>query len=191
MSEEVARAVAATITRIESASKNQVEVDTIWHKIEDLFLKEMDKLPPLSKSNNKGLNRSYRKSQPFWNDDLAGFWFSACQAEKKYSLFKVKTAGDRQIKNHLLQLYREAQKNFDRKFRYYKRQESRKDLDELEHLVESGGKSDEIWKKLSKLNTSPNKRVLEIVREDDSISRDVKEVLTRWHKDISKGGSKK
>ena len=44
-----------------------------------------------------------------------------------------------------------------------------------------------MWSTLEKLNNSPTSRAaLEIVRADKSISRDVKEILERWHADISK-----
>ena len=44
----------------------------------------------------------------------------------------------------------------------------------------------EIWAKLRNLCNPPSTRAaLQIVREDESISSDVKEVLARWHKDIS------
>ena len=45
----------------------------------------------------------------------------------------------------------------------------------------------EMWSKLKKLSNPPSsKAVLEIVREDGTISNDVKEVLKRWHEDIGK-----
>ena len=44
-----------------------------------------------------------------------------------------------------------------------------------------------MWSTLKKLNNPPSsKSALEIVRADKSISRDVLEVLERWHSDISK-----
>ena len=44
-----------------------------------------------------------------------------------------------------------------------------------------------MWAKLKKLSDTPsNRAVLEIVREDGTISNDVKEVLKRWHDDIGK-----
>ena len=43
-----------------------------------------------------------------------------------------------------------------------------------------------MWAKLRNLCNPPSTRAaLQIVREDESISSDVKEVLARWHKDIS------
>ena len=43
-----------------------------------------------------------------------------------------------------------------------------------------------MWAKLRTLCNPPSTRAaLQIVREDESISSDVKEVLARWHKDIS------
>ena len=44
----------------------------------------------------------------------------------------------------------------------------------------------EMWAKLKKLADPMNSKVaMEIVREDGTISQDVKEVLGRWHRDIS------
>ena len=43
-----------------------------------------------------------------------------------------------------------------------------------------------MWSALKKLDDRPSSRAaLEIVREDKTISRDLKEILERWHKDIS------
>ena len=44
-----------------------------------------------------------------------------------------------------------------------------------------------MWSRLNKLSNPPSSRVaLEIVRDDESISLDLKEILERWLKDISK-----
>ena len=44
-----------------------------------------------------------------------------------------------------------------------------------------------MWEKLKKLGDPPSSKVvLEIIREDESISTDIQEILTRWHTDISK-----
>ena len=44
-----------------------------------------------------------------------------------------------------------------------------------------------MWAKLKKLNNPPSSKVvLEIVREDGTISNDIKEILKRWHNDIGR-----
>ena len=44
-----------------------------------------------------------------------------------------------------------------------------------------------MWSSLKKLNNPPSSRAaLEIVRADDTISHDLKEILERWLLDISK-----
>ena len=44
-----------------------------------------------------------------------------------------------------------------------------------------------MWSKLNKLKSPPSSRIaLEIVRSDETISRDLKEILERWLNDISK-----
>ena len=43
-----------------------------------------------------------------------------------------------------------------------------------------------MWDMLSKLSNPPSSKVvLEIIREDETISTDIEEILQRWHKDIS------
>ena len=45
----------------------------------------------------------------------------------------------------------------------------------------------DMWAKLKKLNNPPSSRAaLEIVRSDNTISHDIKEILERWLTDISK-----
>ena len=64
---------------------------------------------------------------------------------------------------------------------WYKKQK----ITELENDVKFD--PTKMWSSLKKLNNPPSSRaVLEIIREDNTISRDVKEVLERWLIDISK-----
>ena len=90
-----------TINRIEVSLKSQADIDKTWHEIRYMFLKEMESLPNIRPPECKNLKKAYRKMQPFWNDDLANLWFSACQAEKNYPNFKVNSAGDLKLKEHL------------------------------------------------------------------------------------------
>ena len=46
---------------------------------------------------------------------------------------------------------------------------------------------EKMWSNLKKLNNPPSSHaVLEIIRNDNTLSRDIKEVLERWFIDISK-----
>lgn len=43
-----------------------------------------------------------------------------------------------------------------------------------------------MWKKIKRLNENKTpKAILEIIREDGTISSDIAEVLLKWHTDIS------
>ena len=84
ISEEVCTMVTETIAKIENCQKNQDELNKLWCEIKQLFLKEMSSLPNISTFNCKKQKRSFRKAQPFWNNELSNLWFSACQAEKVY-----------------------------------------------------------------------------------------------------------
>ena len=183
MSEEIRQMVLGTIAKLENVSENQIEINRLWAEVKNLFLKEMDTLPNIPSSSCKKMKKSFRKSHPFWNNELANLWSAACQAEKKYLNHTVNCRADYLKKNEFRQLFKNAQTHFDKKFRYFKRQFQNKDQNELEKLAFEN--SPNVWAKLKRLNSPPTRPPLEIVREDKTISRDVKEILERWHLDIS------
>ena len=76
-------------------------------------------------------------------------------------------------------------KIFDGKFWYFKRKHKKSEFEDLENLAKTS--PNKMWAKLKKLSNPPStKAALEIVREDGSISTDMKEILNRWHGDISR-----
>ena len=81
-------------------------------------------------------------------------------------------------------IYKDAQTHFDKKFRFYKRKYNNKHQNELYDLASKN--STDIWIKIKKLNSPPTRPPLEIVKEDNTISSDIKEILERWHSDISR-----
>ena len=144
----------------------------------------MEQLPLVQNSNQKKAKKSFRRCQPFWNAELERRWFNVCQTEKNFINIKVKCAWDARQKSHLRMIYKNAQKLFDRKMRYFKRKHQKKDIEELQDLASKDMTG--MWKRLKTLHTRcPSKPPLEIVREDDSISRDEQEILERWFNDIS------
>ena len=74
MSESVRGQIEATIQKLEGLVNTQAELDNIYTEIKDIFMKEMSGLPDLPLSNNSKSNNKFRKSKPFWNDDLALLW---------------------------------------------------------------------------------------------------------------------
>ena len=185
MSEDIFLQVQSTIERIENAINNQAEIDDLWTEIKNLFLFEMAKLPNLPTSNVKNTNKKFRKSQPFWNEELEGYWKEVCNTEKEYLQFKVSNNGQLAWKNQLRLKYKAAQKTFDKKFRYFKRLSKKKDFEDLSNLADSN--PTEMWAKLKRLCDPPSSRAaMEILREDGSVSTDIQEILEKWHQDISK-----
>ena len=185
MTDEVHAQVMQTITKIEEAQSTQLEIDQLWSEIKNLFSQELNKIPCLPTSNNKKQNRLFRKSQPFWNPDLEELWKSTCRMEKNFVTFKVKSNNDLQTKSQLRLDYKNAQKIFDRKFRDTERNFKKQQIIDLENSAKFN--PTDMWSRLNKLSNPPSSRVaLEIVRDDESISRDLKEILERWLKDISK-----
>jgi hypothetical protein len=154
--------------------------------VKTIFIEEMGSLPNLPTSNSKKQNRSFRKSQPIWSDDLASLWRNTCQAEKAYTSFKVQSLADYATKNNLRIKFKNEQQKFDNNFRYFKRQDEKQQFTDLGNSALNKNKTD-MWSTLKKLNNPPSSRAaLEIVRADESISRDIKEILEKWHCDISK-----
>ena len=52
------------------------------------------------------------KSQPFWNEELEGYWKEVCKTEKDYLQFKVSSNAQLAWKNQLRLKYKKAQKTF-------------------------------------------------------------------------------
>ena len=141
-------------------------------------------MPELPSSSFKKQNRKFKKSNKFWNDELENLWLESCKAEKKYLDFKVHSNVDLPVKNNFRLLFKTSQKHFDKKFRYFQRKFKKDEYMELENSAKS--RPADMWKKLNQLNSPPTARAaLEIIREDKTISRDLKEILERWFKDIS------
>ena len=185
MSEEIRLKVFETITRIESSQSTRDEVNNLWSSIKDLFLSELNKLPNIPISTNKKQNKLFRKSQPFWSNDLEALWKTTCQIEKNYLNFKVVTPADRYNKSILRNEFKDARKVFDKTFRQAKRNYKKQSQRELERNAKQN--PTDMWSSLKKLNNPPCSRAaLEIVRADDTISHDLKEILERWLLDISK-----
>ena len=112
-------------------------------------------------------------------------WADVCRTENDYLLYNARKNGNLTFKKELRLIYQQSQKTFDSKFRFFKRKHKKAEFENLEMLAKTS--PNEMWAKLKKLSNPPSARAaLEIVREDKSISTDIKEILKRWHTDISK-----
>jgi hypothetical protein len=112
------------------------------------------------------------------------YGFKSCKSEKEYLRFKVQVNADFPMKNTLRLHFKTAQKNFDKKYRFFKRKNHKKEYCELEEYARTNPAN--MWAALKRLNNPPTARAaLEIIREDKTVSRDMREILERWYKDIS------
>ena len=174
-----------TINKIERSQATHCEINKLWSEIKILFLSELEKLPSIPVSFNKKQKKLFRKSQPFWNSDLETLWKTACQMEKNYVNFKVKSPYDQNIKAHLRMEFKNAQKIFNKSFRKAQRTHKKQSLHELEMSAKQN--PTDMWSRLKKLSNPPSSRAaLEIVRNEGTISYDLKKVLEGWLLDISK-----
>ena len=120
----------------------------------------------------------------FWNQELSDLWAIRCVKEKQYSGFICKSRGDLAQKEIFRKQFQVAQYNFDKRFRFYKRQHRAGKFKDLENFAEKD--PNEMWKLLNSLSEpKSSKVVMEIINKDETISTDIKEILKRWHSDIS------
>ena len=184
MSPEIQEQVLLTISKLENNVSNQGEIDILWSEVKSLFLNELSLLPNLPSSTFKKSMNKFEKCKPFWNPDLSKCWEAFCKAEKEYLNLKAKTPNEKLLKKNLHIEFKAAKHTFESKFRFFKRKHKKQQSYDLEQAAKFN--PTEMWEKLKKLNNPPSSKVvLEIVRDDESISTDIKEILQRWHKDIS------
>ena len=184
MSEEILNLVLNTIRKIENQIESRNEIDSLWDDVKQIFLSEMSLLPDMPTSSDKKQNRRFNKCKSFWNDELEALWLRSCNFERMYLKFKVQSHADLPAKRLLRLQFKDAQHVFDKKYRYYKRKYTKTIYNNLETQAKSN--PSDMWSTLEQLNRKPRMKVaMEIVKDDKSISHDIKEVLTRWFTDIS------
>ena len=188
-SDETMALVNSAIVRIESSLHTQGEVDSIYSDIRSIFASEIDKLPNIPSSKSKHGQKMLRKAAPFWNNDLSELWKARCRSENLYLSFKCdgKNNLQRAGKRTLLSQFKADQKVFDKAFRQEKRQFENNAFKSLADLAEKASNDPaEMWKRLKALSDRKSSAVLlEIIRQDGSISTDKKEVLEKWYSDFS------
>ena len=137
MSDEIRVQVENTILKLENIVQNQDQLDQLWAEVKSLLLKELDSLPDIPKSNSKNQNKTFKKSQPFWNDNLATAWAHVCKTETDYLSFKARQNVNLAQKHFLRNVYQNALKTFDSKFRYFKRKHKKSEFEDLENLAKT------------------------------------------------------
>ena len=126
MGDDIRDMIFQTIEKIESSVTSSNEVNLVWAEIKGIILKEMEKLPEIPKSSNKKQSKKINKGKSFWNEELRDLWNDACRTEKNYLKFKVSTFADKILKGKLRLEFKNAQKRFDKRYRYHKRQFQKK-----------------------------------------------------------------
>ena len=120
---------------------------------------------------------------------MNNLWKSRCVSENLYLSFKCdgKNNLHRAQKQSLLLQFKTDQKVFDKAFRQEKRKFENNSFKSLADLAEKASNDPaEMWKRLKALSDrKPASVLLEIIRQDGSISTDKKEVLEKWCSDFS------
>ena len=187
-SQDIIEQVNSTIIKLENISVNQNEIDNIYTEIINMFTLEINKLPDISSAQSRKGRQSLRKASQFWNDELQRLWEICCYRENIYCSYHCNgSRSDQLIKQRLRNDFKTAQSSFDKKHRQLKRQHKTKAFQSLAQLADDASSNPtEIWKRLKALSEPKSSRaILEIIRNDGTISTDIQEILTQWHKDFS------
>ena len=188
-SEETVNLVKNTITRLETSQLNQSSVDTIYVNIKSIFTTEINKLPNIPSASSKQGRRSLRKSAPFWNAELQQAWLQRCRCEKAYLNYYCdpKIICQLNEKRQLQSYFKQSQNYFDKLYRKVKRQHELEAFQSLADLADLAANNPaEMWKRLKALSGQKSSHVLlEILREDGSVSNEKREVLQKWYNDFS------
>ena len=187
-SPDIIQKVNLTIQKLENTTSNQNEIDGIYSEITNIFRSEIDKLPNVPNPQSKKGRQSLRKACPFWDNSLQNLWEIRCNCEKLYLSFKCSgSVNDRDLKQRLRNDFKTSQDLFDKLYRKTKRKSKTNSFQSLAQLAEDASTNpSEIWKRLKALSEPKSKtEIFEIIRQDGTISSDIKEILTQWHTEFS------
>lgn len=99
--------------QIESTRETQTNIDGIYDKLCTTIWQEMnDKIPKYDTS--RGTRRRYKNYKPYWTDELTQLW--SVMRSKEREFLKCIT-NNRSRRNTLRQMFKEAQRNFDKLLR--------------------------------------------------------------------------
>ena len=186
-SPDVLNEIEWTISRIETSIINQNKLNELYTDLKNIFTKQISSLPDRS-SKYKNENKKRRRAQPFWNDELKQLWNDRCIKEKVYCSFKCTSNKFLSHKSSLRNDFKVAQKLFDKSYRFYQRKHRKDTFQSFDDLDKTN--RNQVWEKLNSLAQTKSKQVImEIIRDDGSISCDLKEVLAKWHNYFSKSFS--
>ena len=157
-------------------------IDTTYKAFCELLESEMESNLNFNYG-NKGpkYSKQSKLNKAYWDKELSFLWENMRKKEKAFKRF---TESNRTQRRHLLTLFQQSRRLFDKNLRIKERAFKRKQLNHIEFL--STSKPNEFWKTLKQLG--PNKSINMVptsVLINQNIVSDSSIVVNKWFKDFS------
>lgn len=170
------RQLHTAVFELESSLISQHDLDNTYNTLCSLIKEEMiDKLPMKRLTFFDGNdNKKRRIRKPWWNDNLTELWNEMCKHENIWLSCKI-GAQKHILKRNYLQKRKLFDKMVQRAKRIYWFNVQKEILNEVAH------DQNEFWKTIGRVGIGTKRNILmEVVLEDGSVSRNSKDVLSKW-----------
>ncbi|XP_053391424.1 uncharacterized protein LOC128554201, partial [Mercenaria mercenaria] len=180
MNRDIARlAILEVIGRIESARDTQFEIDSIYCKLCDTILNEMNHSIPRYNASNRTKKRN-KNAKPYWNEELTDLWNAMGMTENEF----LKCNGPRRIKSQKRLDYVLARNRFNKLLRKTEREFKRSISVDIEDMSTSN--PNELWDKIKHLGPKRDSSIpVEIIDEQGHVVTDENVVSDRWKCDFA------
>ena len=177
---EVRTRVSATIDKIESALRNQSDVNEVYTAFTSLIFDEISQHFP-RRGNFNGNKNAKSFYKPYWSEHLQRQWDIVCKNEKLW----LKCNGPQ--KRNFRDSFNRERKIFDKMNRKAKRAFQLSEQNRLGDLCDNRD-SRNFWKEIGKVGMQNERKLeipMEVIDEQGNISSDTQSVLSRWKRDYS------
>lgn len=165
--------------QLENGEKTQDNMDYCYDWFCNVLDREISIYRPKIKVSKQNEAKPKIK-KPYWNNELQNLWKNLCLAEKRFLKCK-----DQITRRELHNTFKDSQYDFDKRFRFYKRQYRRGKVLLLEYLQgSSSNNNSQFWREINKLGPKRQKAIpSEILTEGGESLFQIDQVLNRWETD--------
>ena len=159
------------LDNIDCNNESQELINNIYTKICPILEQEIDSIPLTKK-------RFKKSGKNFWNETLEHLWNDMRHNEKTYK--KCKFMGQKRL---LCNKFKNTRHVFDKSFSYYRRQNEKSQITEIEMLNTSNPK--EFWQKINQLGPRKiNIIPMEVLDDTGNVISDSIHVQAKWKHDF-------
>ena len=164
------------ITNLESKVTSQNHLNSLYDSLCSIIQTEMKEYIPY-RGNNQKLNKKFKYSKPYWNEELTKLWKDMSAKEKVFRKFR----GHRCIRQSLKKQFEQSRTLFDRVLKKTECKYQKEKVDGIENLCQNNPV--EFWRTLKKLG-SKSKGIPLKVYKDNILTENLTSVLETWKKEF-------